>query len=149
MNPEELKKFVDFMKENGLTYLEVRKGDFYLILQTGNSTLPVSQSKKIKEQPQVSEQKEQTQDEQNLVKVNSPLIGTFYRAPSPHSPPFVDVGTVVKKGTTLCIVEAMKVMNEIKADCAGTVRKILVENGSPVEYGQTLFLIEPLPEPEK
>lgn len=148
MNPEELKKFADFMKENGLTYLEVRKGDFYLILQAGNSNLPISSVKKINEQSKVSEQKEQS-DEQNLHSVISPLIGTFYRAPSPHSPPFVEVGTVVKKGTTLCIVEAMKVMNEIKADCAGTIRKILVENGSPVEYGQTLFLIEPLPEPEK
>ena len=145
MEPEELKKYVDFMKENGLTYLEVRKGDFYLVLQAGNGTVsevkPLSKSKISSE---TEHKKESPSEEENLVSVKSPLIGTFYRAPSPHSPPFVEIGSIVKKGTTLCIVEAMKVMNEIKADCTGRIKKILVENGSPVEYGQILFLIEPL-----
>jgi len=145
LEPEELKKYVDFMKENGLTYLEVRKGDFYLVLQAGNSTVsevkPLSKSKISSE---TEHKKESPSEEENLVSVKSPLIGTFYRAPSPHSPPFVEIGSIVKKGTTLCIVEAMKVMNEIKADCTGRIKKILVENGSPVEYGQILFLIEPL-----
>lgn len=145
MEPEELKKYVDFMKENGLTYLEVRKGDFYLVLQAGNGTVsevkPLSKSKISSE---TEHKKESPSEEENLVSVKSPLIGTFYRAPSPHSPPFVELGSIVKKGTTLCIVEAMKVMNEIKADCTGRIKKILVENGSPVEYGQILFLIEPL-----
>ena len=74
--------------------------------------------------------------------VTSPFVGTFYRAPSPDAPPFVDVGSVVRVGQTLCIVEAMKLMNEIEADCAGAVVEILVENGKPVEYGQPLFHVK-------
>ena len=75
--------------------------------------------------------------------VNSPFVGTFYRSASPENPPFVDVGTVVKKGQVLCIVEAMKLMNEIEADVAGTISAILVEDSQPVEYGQPLFKIKP------
>src|SRR5690242_15036004 len=75
--------------------------------------------------------------------VTSPFVGTFYRSPSPDSPPFVDVGTVVKKGQVLCIVEAMKLMNEIEAEVAGNVAEILVQNATPVEFGQPLFRIEP------
>src|SRR5689334_5273862 len=77
------------------------------------------------------------------VVVSSPFVGTFYRAPSPDSPPFVDVGTKVKKGQTLCIVEAMKLMNEIEAEAPGKVAEILVANATPVEFGQPLFRIEP------
>ena len=75
--------------------------------------------------------------------VRSPIVGTFYRAPSPESPNFVDVGDHVNAGQTLCIVEAMKVMNEIEADFAGTIKEILVENGGPVEAEAVLFLIDP------
>ena len=71
-----------------------------------------------------------------------PMVGTFYRAPSPGAPSFVEIGQSVSKGQTLCIIEAMKLLNEIESDAAGTVRAILVENGQPVEYGQPLFLIE-------
>ncbi len=75
--------------------------------------------------------------------ITSPFVGTFYRTPAPDQPPFVEVGTVVKKGQVLCIVEAMKLMNEIEAEVAGRVAEILVENGQPVEFGQALFRIEP------
>jgi acetyl-CoA carboxylase biotin carboxyl carrier protein len=75
--------------------------------------------------------------------VTSPFVGTFYRAPNPESPAFCEVGATVKKGQTLCIVEAMKLMNEIEADVAGTVAEIYAENGKPVEYGQRLFRIIP------
>jgi len=75
--------------------------------------------------------------------VTSPMVGTFYRAPDPTSAPFVDVGDVVKKGQTLCIIEAMKLMNEIEADVDGTIADIFVENAKPVEYGQKLFAILP------
>jgi len=74
--------------------------------------------------------------------LKSPMVGTFYRAPSPGAPPFVEVGQAVSKGQTLCIIEAMKLLNEIESDATGTVKAILVENGQPVEYGQALFLIE-------
>lgn len=79
----------------------------------------------------------------NLVMIKSPMVGTFYRAPSPDKPPYVEVGDFVEENTVLCIIEAMKLMNEIKAECRGKVAKILVENGQPVEYGQHIFLIEP------
>ena len=75
--------------------------------------------------------------------VRSPIVGTFYRASSPDAPPFVQVGDTVGKGQVLCIIEAMKIMNEIESDAAGKVVKILVENGQPVEYNQPLFLVEP------
>jgi biotin carboxyl carrier protein len=78
-----------------------------------------------------------------LHEIRSPIVGTFYRAPAPDAEPFVQVGSHVTPGTTLCIIEAMKLMNEIQSDIAGTVVKILVENGQPVEYNQVLFLIEP------
>jgi acetyl-CoA carboxylase biotin carboxyl carrier protein len=74
--------------------------------------------------------------------LKSPMVGTFYRAPSPGAPSFVEVGQSVSKGQTLCIIEAMKLLNEIESDASGTIKAILVENGQPVEYGQPLFLIE-------
>jgi acetyl-CoA carboxylase biotin carboxyl carrier protein len=76
--------------------------------------------------------------------VTSPFVGTFYRTPAPDQPAFVEVGAVVKKGQVLCIIEAMKLMNEIEAEVAGKVTEILVENGQPVEFGQALFRIEPV-----
>lgn len=84
--------------------------------------------------------KEQPQKKYHVIK--SPLVGTFYRAPSPGAPPFVEEGDMVSKGQVLCIIEALKVMNEIESDVDGRVAKILVENGQPVEYGQELFYIE-------
>ena len=73
--------------------------------------------------------------------VKSPMVGTFYRSPSPDTKPFVEVGGTVKQGETVCVIEAMKLMNEIEADFSGTIKAILVENGQPVEYGQALFVI--------
>ena len=78
-----------------------------------------------------------------VVRVEAPMVGTFYRAPSPGAPPFVEEGAVVSSGQTLCILEAMKLLNEIKTDLDGIVRRINVENGQPVEFGQVLFEIEP------
>ncbi len=86
------------------------------------------------------EQKEE--ERKNLISVKSPMVGTFYRAPAPDSPPYVEEGDPVKDDTVLCIIEAMKLMNELKAECSGKVVDILVENGQPVEYGQQLFLID-------
>jgi acetyl-CoA carboxylase biotin carboxyl carrier protein len=82
-------------------------------------------------------------EDETLTAIRSPMVGTFYRAPAPDAAPFVEVGDAVKESTVLCIVEAMKLMNEIKAELRGTVAKILVENGQPVEYNQPLFLIKP------
>ncbi len=79
-----------------------------------------------------------------LVTVRAPMVGTFYRAPAPDAPPFVEVGQIVEPGQTLCLIEAMKLMNEIEAEVRGRVAAILVENGQPVEYGQPLLTLEPL-----
>jgi len=79
----------------------------------------------------------------NLTEIKSPMVGTFYRAPAPEAPPYVEVGSAVKKGQTLCILEAMKLMNELESEVDGVVREILVDNSDPVEYGQVLFRIEP------
>ncbi|HEX6590317.1 MAG TPA: acetyl-CoA carboxylase biotin carboxyl carrier protein [Longimicrobiales bacterium] len=81
--------------------------------------------------------------DENTVEITSPMVGTFYRAPSPEAPPYVEIGSQVRKGQTLCILEAMKLMNELEAEVDGTIRAILVENMDPVEFGQPLFLIEP------
>jgi acetyl-CoA carboxylase biotin carboxyl carrier protein len=80
----------------------------------------------------------------NLIAITSPMVGTFYRAPAPDAPPYTEVGDMVKPGTVVCIVEAMKLMNEIQSDVSGKVVEILVANETPVEYGQELFLIEPM-----
>jgi acetyl-CoA carboxylase biotin carboxyl carrier protein len=82
-------------------------------------------------------------EEKNFQEVRSPIVGTFYRAPAPNADPYVQVGSTVQQGTVMCIIEAMKLMNEIESDVAGKVVQILVENGKPVEYNQPLFLIEP------
>ena len=81
--------------------------------------------------------------DENVVEITSPMVGTFYRSPSPEAPPYVEVGSQVRKGQTLCILEAMKLMNEMEAEIDGTIRAVLVENTDPVEFGQPLFLIEP------
>lgn len=141
MKPEELKIYAEFMKKYELDYLEVKKGDFSLVLSKKGKEIKEVEFQ-IKPEEIVEKAKEETQKVENLVYVKSPLVGTFYRAPSPESPPFVEVGSKVKKDDVLCIIEAMKVMNEIKSEVDGTVREILVENGSAVEFGQVLFVIE-------
>jgi len=80
----------------------------------------------------------------NLIEITSPMVGTFYRAPAPDAPPYVDKGTRVSTGDTLCIIEAMKLMNELECEVEGTIVEILVENAQPVEYGQVLFRVDPV-----
>ena len=89
------------------------------------------------------EAKIEVAEETKMATITSPIVGVFHMAPSPEANPYVEVGSVVKKGQVLCIVEAMKLMNEIESDTDGTISRILVENGQPVEYGEPLFLIEP------
>jgi acetyl-CoA carboxylase biotin carboxyl carrier protein len=97
------------------------------------------------QQPVKTETKAETapESDKKLLEVRSPIVGTFYRAPSPNADPYVQVGTQVSKGTVLCIIEAMKLMNEIESDFSGKIVKIHVENAQPVEYNQVLFSIEP------
>lgn len=146
MEPDKLKIYADFMKKWGLSYLEVKKGDFHLILKgkSGVEEGPIEEiSSSIPSGDKILEQaSEEIQEVGNLIYVKSPLVGMFYQSPSPESPPFVEIGKNVKKGEPLCIIEAMKVMNEIKVEHSGIVKEILVENGNPVEYGQVLFVLE-------
>jgi len=94
-------------------------------------------------EPVAQEVPSEEEEKGNYYVVEAPMVGTFYRAPAPGAEPFVKEGDFVEKGQTLCIIEALKVMNEIESEVSGIVRKILVENGQPVEYGQPLFYIEP------
>jgi len=88
-------------------------------------------------------QNEEDEVHDGLLKVTSPMVGTFYSAPSPDSPPYVAVGQAVGNGTVLCIIEAMKLMNELESEVEGTIARVMVENAQPVEYGQVLFLVDP------
>lgn len=94
-------------------------------------------------QPKTEKSAEKAPAKENLIEVRSPIVGTFYRAPSPNADPYVQAGQKIGVGTVLCIIEAMKLMNEIESEVSGTISKILVENAQPVEYNQVLFLIEP------
>ncbi|MGB9892842.1 MAG: acetyl-CoA carboxylase biotin carboxyl carrier protein [Candidatus Saccharicenans sp.] len=146
---EELKKLISLLEEKNLTQFELEVEGFKIKLSrglsnSGHSPAAFSPTQAnpglvngeiIPAPPIISEDK-------NLHYITSPMVGTFYRAPSPTSPPFVDIGDTVKKGQTLCIIEAMKLMNEIECDVNGLVVDILVENGKPVEYGQKLFAIK-------
>ncbi len=100
-------------------------------------------SQDLKAGEEKSDVSEAEKAEENLAIIQSPMVGTFYRAPAPDAPPYVDVNDEVKEGQVLCIIEAMKLMNELKCELNGKIVKVLVENGQPVEYGQHLFLIEP------
>lgn len=144
MELEEIKNLISFLKDTDVTEINIEKEGFKIKIKRGylygtlEVTKPVKVSEEISKAPQTSE----ISEEKALHTVISPLVGTFYRSPSPDSPPFVEVGTRVEKGQVLCIIEAMKIMNEIESDVSGIIRKILVENGQPVEYGEPLFLIE-------
>ena len=106
------------------------------------SSSPAVEVKEVIKTGEKTEVKAKEEKKYHVIK--SPLVGTFYRAPSPGAPPFVEEGDIVSKGQVLCIIEALKVMNEIESDINGKVVKILVENGQPVDYGQELFYIEPM-----
>lgn len=104
---------------------------------------PASMPETAQQPKAVEKASEKPPAKENLIEVRSPIVGTFYRAPSPNADPYVQVGQSVSTGTVLCIIEAMKLMNEIESEASGKIAKILVENAQPVEYNQVLFLIEP------
>ena len=128
MDLRKLKKLIDLVEESGIAEIEVTEGEEKVrITRTPHNAAAVYAAPAAR-------------DLSNAQK--SPMVGTFYRAPSPSSPAFVEVGQTVKAGDTLCIIEAMKLMNEIEAEKSGVIKEILVENGTPVEYGEPLFIIE-------
>ncbi len=144
MELEDLKNLIELLKETDITELQLEKDGTKVKIKREKllSSLEMSALKSTSlHEKLVAETEEETQ---RLVTITSPIVGTFYRSISPEAAPFVEVGLKVNKGQVLCIVEAMKLMNEIESDVDGVVVKGLVENGQPVEYGEPLFLIEPI-----
>lgn len=150
MNSEERKEIqdlLDVLNEQNLNEIEVQRGDVRIRLRRESGTTANGQASSSMESGQTLQSTAgfADGDSSRLLTVTSPVVGTFYRSPSPDVEPYVEEGDVVSRGQILCIVEAMKLMNEIESEADGRVVKILVENEVSVEYGQPLFVIEPLP----
>ena len=139
MDLRKLKKLIDLVEESGIAEIEVTEGEEKVRI-TRSVAAPAVQTVYAAAPAPVAAPAAAPANHANAQK--SPMVGTFYRAASPTSDPFVEVGQTVKEGQTLCIIEAMKLMNEIEAEKSGVVKAILVENGTPVEYGEPLFVIE-------
>ena len=151
MDLRKLKTLIDLVSESNISELEIAEADgkVRIVKAPGVAAAPVPAAPSVVHSipaaaapapAAVSPVAEPTVETGHVVK--SPMVGTFYRTASPGAEPFVEVGSVVKEGEPICIIEAMKIMNEIEADSAGTIRKILCENGQAVEFGQPLFIIE-------
>jgi acetyl-CoA carboxylase biotin carboxyl carrier protein len=160
MNLKELKELIEFLIEKDITEFELERGDVKVKIKRGgehtvvysNGEMPKSAAGFVTEtRPATGSAAPATAPvplsepapEENLHTVKSPIVGTFYEAPSPGAPPFVKVGDMVEVNQVLCIVEAMKLLNEIESDVAGEIVKKLGSNGQPIEYGQELFVIRP------
>lgn len=146
MTPKEIRALVELMVLHGLTELEIeRSGTRVRLCRQLPPVAPVGVPglSAPLSFPKAAEA-EALRAGQTLVTVEAPMVGTFFQSPAPDTSPYVDEGDVIKVGQALCIIEAMKLMNEIESKVAGRIMKILVENGQPVEYGQPLFLIEPV-----
>lgn len=141
MELDDLKELISLLKDTDITELQVEKDGTKVKIRRQMMLSSIEMHPKT--QVVVEKSKETEDDMQRLITITSPIVGTFYRAPSPDAPPFVDAGTVVKKGQVICIIEAMKLMNEIESEVDGIIVRVLVENGQPVEYGEPLFVIEP------
>ncbi len=144
MEIDDLKELMDLLKETDITELLFEKDGSKVRIKRERMLSPMEIQVKKFGGLQEKGISETAEEETRLITITSPIVGTFYRASSPEAAPFVEVGLRVKKGQVLCIVEAMKLMNEIECEIDGTVIKVLVENGQPVEYGEPLFLIEPI-----
>jgi len=167
MNPKELRELIEFLVEKDIAEFEMERGDLKLHVKRGAAPTPMMQAAQPvahavpvapmaapMTSPPVAAAAQPSQaaapsasasavssDPANLHILKSPMVGTFYEASAPGAPPFIAVGDTVKEGQVLCIIEAMKLMNEIEADASGVIEKILVSNGAPVEYGMPLFSI--------
>ena len=152
---KDIKAIIDLMKKNDLSVFELEKDGFKLKLQKGTNgqpilttpiaiaptVAPVAAAAAGSAESATGGSAEPTAAGGALKDIVSPMVGTFYRGASPESPPFIDIGATVNEDTVVCIIEAMKVMNEIKAETSGVVAEIMVENGKPVQFGQVLFRV--------
>jgi acetyl-CoA carboxylase biotin carboxyl carrier protein len=149
MDLRKLKKLIDLVQESGISELEITEGEEKVkIVKGGGVSLtaapvaarPATEAAPAAPPPAPAVAADAAAGQEGHV-VKAPMVGTFYRSPSPDAKAFAEVGQAIKEGETICIIEAMKLMNEIEADAAGVVKAILVENGQPVEYGQPLFIL--------
>lgn len=148
MDVKEIKRLVDLMLKNDLRELEIQDGDKRVVLKRGSGDAPPAVSiTPIQTAPMplspVPGQAPPAAQDQEFESIVSPMVGTFYESPNPESSAYVNVGDSVNAETVVCIVEAMKVMNEIQAGMAGTVEKVMVRSGEAVEFGQPMFLVRP------
>jgi acetyl-CoA carboxylase biotin carboxyl carrier protein len=158
MNQKELRELIEFLVEKDIAEFEMERGDLKLHVKRGAGATPVMASPVVAHAVPVAPiaapvvappppaaspaaPAAAASEDANLHILKSPMVGTFYGAPSPGAPPFIAVGDTVKEGQVLCIIEAMKLMNEIEADASGEIVKMFVSNGAPVEYGMPLFSI--------
>jgi acetyl-CoA carboxylase biotin carboxyl carrier protein len=154
MDLRKLKKLIDLVQESGISELEITEGEEKVKIVKGGgvtltplaapaaaapAALPAVPAGGAVAAPAAAAEEPPAGQEGHVIK--APMVGTFYRASAPEAKPFAEVGESVKAGQTVCIIEAMKLMNEIEADAAGVIKAILVENGQPVEYGQPLFIL--------
>ena len=155
MDLRKIKKLMELLEESGIAEIEVKEGEESIKLSrnvnTSNSLpvqhvmqQPIIQSDNMMQQttPVTADSNTKTSNEEKRLTVNSPMVGTFYASPSPESKPFVTVGQTVKKGDTLCILEAMKMMNQVQAESDCKIIEVLIDNAEPVEFDQPLFIIE-------
>lgn len=152
MDLRKLKTLIDLVSESGVAELEITEGEDRVRIVNRNGAAPVQLQQPItvaQQMPVAMPAPEPTVAPiatpdvvESGTPLTSPMVGTFYRAPSPGAEPFVKVGDTVKKGQVVCIIEAMKLLNEVEADTDGVVKEVCVENGQPVEFGQSLFIIE-------
>lgn len=152
---EKINALLAMMKENDIVELELEEGEFSVALRKQGAFMtnavpampammpaqPVAPAAPAMEAASAAAKPADPADDPSLTPLKSPIVGTFYRTPSPEAPPFAREGDTVTKDSVVCIIEAMKIMNEIRAEVDGTIEKVLVESGEPVEYGQPLFLI--------
>ena len=151
MNTDLLQQIVKLMSANDLNMVDLRDGEKRVILRRGAVPVPMHMSMSAPQHavhaspmpvPMHATIVEKPDEDASLVAIKSPMVGTFYSSPSPDAKPFVSVGSSVSDDTDVCIIEAMKVFNNIKAECRGTIAKVLINNGQTVEFGQTLFLVK-------
>lgn len=143
MDIEQIKQLVQLMIDNDLSELDVTDGETKVLLKRGPGNIPVVAAAPAAPAAAAPPAEAQEAGGEELLEIKSPMVGTFYTAASPDSEPYVTAGTAVGEDTVVCIIEAMKVMNEINSECSGTIVQVCVKNAQPVEYGQVLFRVRP------